>query len=150
MKRTVNVSERVRKVSMEGECATVGVLHTAASGTVQDAANPCSFGLSPEFSTPVEKPVENRPNERLGADSRPYRNKGEPSLVLHVVPAHVVHRRRSRFDRRPCPERGLHGLAHEALLGRDGGGDGGSETSERHRPVRSRFERRRRGDSFER
>src|SRR3954470_2094576 len=76
---------------------------------VQGAANPCSFGLSPEFSTPVEKPVENRPNERLGADSRPYRNKGEPSLVLHVVPAHVVHRRRSRFDRRPGPERGLHG-----------------------------------------
>src|SRR3982751_4746265 len=31
MKRTVNVSERVRKVSMEGECATVCVLHTAAS-----------------------------------------------------------------------------------------------------------------------
>src|SRR3954451_2605624 len=31
MKRTVNVSERVRKVSMEGECATVCVLHPAAS-----------------------------------------------------------------------------------------------------------------------
>src|SRR3954464_5424285 len=109
--------------------------------TVQGAANPCSFGLSPEFSTPVEKPVENRPNERLGADSRPYRNKGEPPLLLHVVPAHVVHRRGPQLDRRPGSERRLHGLAHQALLGRDGGGDGGSETSERHRPVRSRFER---------
>jgi hypothetical protein len=26
--------------------------------------NPCTFGLSPKFSTPVEKAVENRPKSR--------------------------------------------------------------------------------------
>src|SRR5215475_6363761 len=72
--------------------------------TVNAAANPCSFGLSPEFSTPVEKPVENRRNERVGPDSRSDRNEGEPPLVLHLVPADVVHRRKPDVDRRPRAE----------------------------------------------
>ena len=38
------------------ECATVGVL----LWPVPAAVDPCSFGLSPKFSTPVEKTVENR------------------------------------------------------------------------------------------
>src|SRR6185503_8879648 len=48
------------------ECATVGVL----LWPVPAAVDPCSFGLSPEFSTPVEKTVENR-------------GEAEPKAVLH-------------------------------------------------------------------
>src|SRR5262249_54547219 len=55
---------------------------------VRVAVIQCSFGLSPEFSTPVEKTVENsgearaktvrvaRRNEPLGRDSRAHRDEG--------------------------------------------------------------------------
>ena len=56
LRRTVNVSERVRGVSISEECATVGLL----LGPVPAVVIPCAFGLSPKFSTPVEKTVENR------------------------------------------------------------------------------------------
>jgi len=58
LRRTVNVSERVRGVSI-----TLTVLQSASSSRIQPVVNPCPFGLSPKFSTPVEKTVENRPKE---------------------------------------------------------------------------------------
>jgi len=56
LKRTVNVSEGIPRVSIERRCVTVCVLPTAFGlGPAK-----CVFGLSPKFSTPVEKTVENR------------------------------------------------------------------------------------------
>jgi hypothetical protein len=59
LRRTVNVSEPIRGVSIseeEGECVTVGGLLKPLPAVLI----PCAFGLSPKFSTPVEKTVENR------------------------------------------------------------------------------------------
>ena len=75
LRRTVNVSERVQGVSISEECVTVGLLLRPSPAVVI----PCAFGLSPEFSTPVEKTVENSLNEPLGRNSRAYRNEGKPA-----------------------------------------------------------------------
>jgi hypothetical protein len=53
VKRTNNVSERLGRVSIVAECATVAVLLGPFGRVI-----PCNFGLSPEFSTPVEKAVQ--------------------------------------------------------------------------------------------
>src|SRR5439155_3118357 len=96
------------------------------------AANPCNFGLSPKFSTPVEKTVEKRgeapanlpafvqANESLGRDPRAHRNEGQPPLVLYLVPADGGHYRGRRVDHRARPERHVQGVADEALFWRDG------------------------------
>jgi hypothetical protein len=55
LRRTVNVSERVQGVSISEECVRVGVLPMAGSGRSDSMR---FFGLSPKFSTPVEKTVE--------------------------------------------------------------------------------------------
>src|SRR5256885_15543559 len=91
---------------------------------LKTAVNPCSFGLSPEFSTPVEKPVENPPNERLGPDTRAHRNESESSFVLHMVPADLFRCRRPHVDRGPGAERSVHELADDTLFGRDGRSNG--------------------------
>ena len=57
LRRTVNGSERLQGVSISEECVTVGVLLWPVPAVVI----PCAFGLSPKFSTPVEKTVENSP-----------------------------------------------------------------------------------------
>jgi hypothetical protein len=57
LRRTVNVSERIQGVSISEECVRVCVLQRSTPAVVI----PCAFGLSPKFSTPVEKTVENRP-----------------------------------------------------------------------------------------
>jgi hypothetical protein len=54
MKRTVNVSDSLEGVSIRQECGTVG----GFLDPTFDAVIPCTFGLSPKFSTPVEKAVE--------------------------------------------------------------------------------------------
>ena len=56
LRRTVNVSERIERVSIIVECVRVSVLLQSIPAVVI----PCAFGLSPKFSTPVEKTVENR------------------------------------------------------------------------------------------
>src|SRR5437867_5330697 len=110
----------------------------------------CSFGLSPEFSTPVEKTVEipgETPskaarlalrNEPLGRNPRPHRNEGQPALVLYLVSADDVYRRRPRLGDRAGAERALQGLAHETLLGRHYGSDERTETSEPRDQLRRR------------
>ena len=54
--RTANVSEGVPRVSIQCDCVRVDVLSEA----LVRPARSCVFGLSPKFSTPVEKTVENR------------------------------------------------------------------------------------------
>src|SRR5437588_4057404 len=110
----------------------------------------CSFGLSPEFSTPVEKTVEipgETPskaacvalrNEPLGRNPRPHRNEGQPALVLYLVPSDHVCRRRSRLRDGAGAERALQGLAHETLLECDYGSDERVETSEPRDQLRRR------------
>src|SRR5689334_14228645 len=85
------------------------------------AVNPCAFGLSPKFSTPVEKTVENRAlgHEPVGSRPGPDRNKGEPAQFLYVVPTHVVFSRRSDLGNRPGPQCTFQGLAHQALFRRN-------------------------------
>jgi hypothetical protein len=61
LRRTVNVSEGVEGVSISMECVRVGVL----LWPVPAVLIPCAFGLSPKFSTPVEKTVENRPESSV-------------------------------------------------------------------------------------
>ena len=67
LRRTVNVSERIQGVSISEECVRVCVLQRSTPAVVI----PCAFGLSPKFSTPVEKTVENRPESIAGACFRP-------------------------------------------------------------------------------
>src|SRR5215467_12798299 len=68
---------------------------------------PCVFGLSPEFSTPVEKTVEIRGRrkiyESLGGNPRQNRNEGEPSQLLYLVPADELHRRGPAVGNRSRP-----------------------------------------------
>src|SRR5712691_2764657 len=53
--RTVNGIERVLKVSIGAQYVRVSGLHVIEN----PGSTPCFFGLLPEFSTPVEKTVEN-------------------------------------------------------------------------------------------
>jgi hypothetical protein len=56
VERTVNVSHRFRgcqSTARNGVCYSRRLFRP-----IRPAANPCSFGLSPKFSTPVEKTVE--------------------------------------------------------------------------------------------
>ena len=65
-KRTLNVSEAVPSVSIapggSEECQSrPNVLESPSfTAVVSFRRAPCTFGLSPKFSTPVEKTVENR------------------------------------------------------------------------------------------
>jgi hypothetical protein len=62
LRRTVNVSQRVQGVSIFPECVRVGL---RLQGPVPAVVIQCAFGLSPKFSTPVEKTVENRIKPRF-------------------------------------------------------------------------------------
>src|SRR5262245_42832340 len=111
------------------DCATVPSLHESKS----PLQGPCTFGLSPKFSTPVEKTVEihricwlakrhrrttRRRNEPLGPDSFPCRNKGKSTQLLHVVQADQLRGRGWLGDYRSRTERTVQGLADEALFRR--------------------------------
>ena len=74
-KRTVNVSERASEsVNAEWLCVRVGVLRD--SRTRLPARLHAAFGLSPKFSTPVEKTVENPESAVLGSAWRKSRRIG--------------------------------------------------------------------------
>lgn len=60
MNRTFNVSERVPRVSIGLDCVLESASFTGRQFLT--SAIQCAFGLFPKFSTPVEKPVENRGN----------------------------------------------------------------------------------------
>src|SRR5881628_688894 len=145
-KRTANVSERIPIVSINLEVCYSRRPSSAVSGP----DIPCVFGLSPKFSTPVEKTVENRPHSRrrldfwpechrsrqfhesLGANPRPDRNKSEPAQLLHVVPANELHYRRPPVGHRARPQWAVQRLAHQALLGRAQRGDERGEAAKSH------------------
>src|SRR5262249_23738883 len=107
--RTANVS------SLRSDRATVSVLQEGRSRLHPLVTRgPWPFGLSPEFSTPVEKSVEkpafshisrrNRSNdESLGTGPVAHRNEGEPVHVPHVVPADDVRLRGPLIHNRARP-----------------------------------------------
>ena len=77
LRRTVNVSERVLRVSIKRQvCYSRRPFSKHSSAVI-----PCTFGLFPEFSTPVEKTVENRGVARDATDSGPKYRDFWPSPV---------------------------------------------------------------------
>src|SRR5947207_1097014 len=92
------------------------VLQSASfSGPIRPQLIDACFGLSPEFSTPVEKTVENRGlgYEPLGKHPRPYRNKGEPAQFLHLVPADLLPGRGRHFRDRASTKWPVRGMADQ-------------------------------------
>ena len=79
LRRTVNVSERIQRVSISVECVKVSVLLQS----IPAVAIPCAFGLSPKFSTPVEKTVENRRESLSSGSFRPETGRSLPHLERH-------------------------------------------------------------------
>src|SRR5829696_6920325 len=123
MKRTVNVSDSFEEVSISSDCVTVG----GFPGTLLSAVIQCTFGLSPKFSTPVEKAVEKPPptilpllwnHEPLGRNPRAHRDEGQPAQLLHMVPADDVRRGGPHFGHRAGAERPVQRLADQALRNR--------------------------------